>query len=245
MTAMLLNCDLGESFGLWSIGQDQEVMACIDQANIACGFHAGDPKVMMSTLQLAKQHNVQIGAHPGYPDLVGFGRRSMDCSSEEITAFVLYQISALDGMAKSIGLNMEYVKPHGALYNDMMKKADVREAIFKALKQFYRPIKLMVQSTPANETLIKEASVFNVPLLFELFADRAYLANGLLVPRSEANAVHNLEQTLKQIRQLKNSGTLTCIDGSKLTLKADSICVHGDNQHAVTSIKKIRELLQQ
>jgi UPF0271 protein len=130
---MLLNCDLGESFGSWTMGQDARAMTHIDQANIACGFHAGDPLVIKRTLALAKQHEVMVGAHPAYPDLVGFGRRSMHCSSQEITAFMHYQIAALEGMAACQGLRLSYVKPHGALYNDMMSKDSVRQAIMQAV----------------------------------------------------------------------------------------------------------------
>ncbi len=126
---MKLNCDLGESYGNWTMGLDTQVMPHIDQANIACGFHAGDPLVMLNTLKLAKQHNVSIGAHPSYPDLVGFGRRTMKCSTEELVALVLYQVAAIDGVAKSLGMNLDYVKPHGALYNDMMSDVQVRESI--------------------------------------------------------------------------------------------------------------------
>ena len=135
-----LNCDLGESYGSWTMGVDEAVMPHIDQANIACGFHAGDPLIMRKTLALAKAHDVMIGAHPAYPDVVGFGRRSMQCSRDEIIALMQYQISALDGMAQSQGLNLDYVKPHGALYNDMMAKADVRDAIMTAVAEFHRPI---------------------------------------------------------------------------------------------------------
>lgn len=144
---MKLNCDLGESYGSWTMGLDAQVMPFIDQANIACGFHAGDPLVMQKTLELAKVNNVSVGAHPGYPDLVGFGRRSMNCSAEEVIALVNYQIAAIDGVAKSLGIVLEYVKPHGALYNDMMLSQDIRKAILQALSSYHRPLKLMLQAT--------------------------------------------------------------------------------------------------
>ena len=145
---MKLNCDLGESFGSWTMGLDEQVMPYIDQANIACGFHAGDPLVMQKTLELAKQHNVCIGAHPSYPDLVGFGRRSMNCSSDEIIAMVIYQVAAIDGVAKSLGVEVSYVKPHGALYNDMMVNSQVRLAILSALSRYPKKLALMLQATP-------------------------------------------------------------------------------------------------
>ena len=198
---MKLNCDLGESFGNWAMGLDEQVMPFIDQANIACGFHAGDPLVMHKTLSLAKKNNVSIGAHPGYPDLVGFGRRSIKCSPNEITAMILYQISAIDGVAKSLGLEVEYVKPHGALYNDMMVTKDVRNAIFLALENYYRPLKLMIQATIDIEKHKAEAKIFNVEIISEVFADRCYDDNGKLLPREIAGAVHNQCEMLSQVKQ--------------------------------------------
>jgi len=241
--ALLLNCDLGESFGSWKMGLDQEVFPHINQANIACGFHGGDPLVMSNTLKLAKEYGVMIGAHPAYPDLVGFGRRSMNCSGEEIRAFVLYQISALDGMAKSSGQTMEYVKPHGALYNDMMAKADVRLAIMQAVKDFHGDIKLMLQATPECELHQKEANDYGIELLFEAFADRCYDDDGKLLSRSRPGAVHNRENMLAQVKQLNEQGTITTVSGNILTVHADSLCVHGDNLEGVQAIAEIKELI--
>ena len=197
--SLLLNCDLGESFGSWKMGLDEDVFPHIDQANIACGFHGGDPVVMMNTLALAKKHDVTVGAHPAYPDLVGFGRRSMNCSSDEIKGLVLYQMSALDGMAKSQGMIMAYVKPHGALYNDMMAKADVRQAIMQAIAHYHRPVKLMLQATNDSLQHAQEANELGIELLFEAFADRCYDDDGKLLARSQPGAVHNKEKMLAQI----------------------------------------------
>lgn len=244
--SLLLNCDLGESFGSWKMGLDEAVFPHIDQANIACGFHAGDPLVMMNTLALAKQYGVAVGAHPAYPDLVGFGRRSMNCSKDEIIGFVLYQLSALDGMAKSQGLTLEYVKPHGALYNDMMAKNDVRQAIIQAVAQYHRPVKLMLQATAqAHEhEHEQEADEFGVELLFEAFADRCYDDDGKLLARSKEGAVHNKEKMLAQVKQLNESGTITTVSGHILNVKAHSLCVHGDNIEGVQAIADIRALIQ-
>jgi UPF0271 protein len=145
---MLLNCDLGESYGSWTMGLDAEVMPHIDQANIACGFHGGDPLTIRKTLALAAEHGVNIGAHPAYPDLVGFGRRPMNLSADEIIANLHYQVAALEGMASSQGLVLDYIKPHGALYNDMMAKSEVRAAIMQAVASYHRPLALMLQATP-------------------------------------------------------------------------------------------------
>jgi UPF0271 protein len=241
--ALLLNCDLGESFGSWKMGLDESVFPHIKQANIACGFHAGDPLVMANTLALAKQYGVQIGAHPAYPDLVGFGRRSMNCSQAEIVALVLYQISALDGMAQSQQLTMTYVKPHGALYNDMMAKPDVRLAIMKAISQFHRPVKLMLQATQDYLQHEKEAKDLGIELLFEAFADRCYADDGKLLSRALPGAVHSKEKMLAQVKQLNEQGTITSVSGHILNIKADSLCVHGDNLAGVQAIAQIKELI--
>jgi len=240
---MKLNCDLGESFGSWTMGLDSHVMPNIDQANIACGFHGGDPLVMQKTLELAKENNVSVGAHPGYPDLVGFGRRSMNCSTEEIIALVKYQIAAIDGVAKSLGIELEYVKPHGALYNDMMANKEVRKAILKALSSYHRPLKLMLQATPNIEQHKAEATAFNIELLSEAFADRCYDDDGKLLSRNKVGAVHNKEKMLAQVKQLKEQGSVTTVNGKVLTLNADSLCVHGDNIEGVKAIEAVRELI--
>jgi UPF0271 protein len=240
---MKLNCDLGESFGSWSLGLDEQVMPHIDQANIACGFHAGDPLVMQKTLELAKVHHVIIGAHPGYPDLVGFGRRSINCSTEEIIALVSYQVAAIDGVAKSLGLELAYVKPHGALYNDMMVKKNVREAILTALSNYHQPLKLMLQATPQIEQHRAEAKSFGIGILSEAFADRCYADDGKLLARNKAGAVHNKEKMLAQVKQLKEQGSVTTVNGHILALNADSLCVHGDNIEGVQAIAAIRELI--
>jgi len=240
---MKLNCDLGESYGSWTMGLDAQVMPFIDQANIACGFHAGDPLVMQKTLELAKVNNVSVGAHPGYPDLVGFGRRSMNCSAEEVIALVNYQIAAIDGVAKSLGIVLEYVKPHGALYNDMMLRQDVREAILQALSSYHQPLKLMLQATLDIEQHRAEAKHFNIDILSEAFADRCYDDDGKLLSRAKDGAVHNKEKMLAQVKQLKEQGSVTTISGNILPLKADSLCVHGDNIEGVQAISAIRELI--
>jgi UPF0271 protein len=241
--SLLLNCDLGESFGSYTMGMDEAVMPYIDQANIACGFHAGDAMVMQKTIGLARQHNVTIGAHPSYKDLTGFGRRSMNCSRDEIISDVLYQLSALDGMAASQGVCVEYVKPHGALYNDMMAKANVRLAIMEAVAGFHRPISLMLQATPVAQQHKEEAAQFSLQLQFEAFADRCYNDDGSLLSRTKEGAVHSAEKMLAQVKQLSERGQLTTINGKVLTLQADTLCVHGDNIEGVKAIAAIRDLI--
>lgn len=241
--SLLLNCDLGESFGNWTMGMDQAVMPHIDQANIACGFHAGDPLIMQKTLALAKTHQVQVGAHPAYPDLVGFGRRSLNASREEIIAMVSYQLSALEGMAASQDQQVAYVKPHGALYNDMMAKADVRDAIMTAIAQHHRPVKLMLQATPEHQQHQQEAVEHKIELLLEVFADRCYDDDGKLLARSKAGAVHNREKMLAQVKQLAQKGTITTVSGHTLKIPADTLCVHGDNAEGIAAIQAIRECI--
>jgi len=239
-----LNCDLGESFGSWTLGQDAQAMQHIDQANIACGFHAGDPSVMKQTLLLAKEHNVIVGAHPGYPDIVGFGRRSMKCTEAEIISLMHYQIAALDGMAKIEGMEIVYVKPHGALYNDMMADANIRLAIIKAVASYYKPLILMLQATADIGEHRAQAKKYGVTLYAEAFADRCYDDDGSLLKRTEKGAVLNQDEILKQVAQLKQSGTVTTVSGNSIALNPDSLCVHGDNKSGVAAMVKIKLLLE-
>ena len=240
---LMLNCDLGESYGSWKMGRDDEVMPHIDQANIACGFHGGDPLVMQKTLALAKQNGVMPGAHPAYPDLVGFGRRSMNCSADEIRAFVQYQVSALDGLAKIEGLELAYVKPHGALYNDMMAKESVRAPIMQAIAGYHRPIRLMLQATPEMEQHRDEAEALGIELWFEAFADRCYDDDGKLLSRSKPGAVHTREKMLAQVEQICHQGSVTSVSGHTLELNPDTLCVHGDNEEGIAAIRDIRKIV--
>ncbi len=242
---MFLNCDLGESFGAWTMGLDAEVMPYIDQANVATGFHAGDPVVMRRTLKMAKDHGVTVGAHPAYPDLGGFGRRSMACSPEEIIASLHYQVAAMDGMAQVAGVELRYVKPHGALYNDMMAKDEVRAAIIEALASYHRPLALMLQATPAVEQHRAEAEAAGVETWFEAFADRCYTDDGKLLSRRLEGAVHTRDKMLAQVEQLCDKGTLTTVNGIELPISADTLCVHGDNAEGVAAIRDIRALVDQ
>ena len=240
---LMLNCDLGESFGSWKMGRDDDVMPHIDQANIACGFHGGDPLVMEKTLALAKANGVMVGAHPAYPDLVGFGRRPMHCSAEEIGAFMHYQIAALEGMAKIQGVELAYVKPHGALYNDMMAHERVRLPILKAISDFHKPVRLMLQATPQAEVHRREAQEYDIDLWFEAFADRCYDDDGKLLSRSRPGAVHTREKMLAQVEQICREGTVTTVSGHTVELRPDTLCVHGDNEEGIAAIIEIRKII--
>lgn len=242
---LLLNCDLGEASDGDQLEVEAQVMPCIDQANIACGMHAGDPLVIKNTLALAKQHNVSLGAHPSYPDRENFGRSSMQLPASELIACLQYQIAALAGMAQDIGLSIDYVKPHGALYNDMMVNGHLRSAVMTAIAESQATSTLMLQATPEAETHSCEAQAFGLQLYFEVFADRAYQQNGALVPRSHEGAILNRQQMLDQVQQLAQHGSVTTDSGQTLPLRADSICVHGDNPQAVAEISEIRRILSQ
>lgn len=240
---MLLNCDMGESYGRVGVGDDASVMPHIDQASIACGFHAGDPLTIAQTLKLAAQHNVQVGAHPAYPDLEDFGRRSVALSTPELIAGLHYQIAALDGMAATCGLELAYVKPHGALYNDAMRDEKVRTAVMAAIANYHRPLPLVLQAIPNATALQDEAKLLGVELRMEAFADRAYTSEGLLQPRSEANAVLDRAALLAQVEQLVTSSCVSSVDGKTIALQADTLCLHGDNPDSVAAISAIRSLL--
>lgn len=248
---MKLNCDLGESFGNWQMGLDSQVMPFIDMANIACGFHAGDPLIMRQTVRLAKQHNVSIGAHPSYQDLQGFGRRSIEYSKDELINLLQYQIGALQAICQAEGCQVDYVKPHGALYNDMMANEEIFQQVCQAVSEINQgqkqQIKLMIQALPEHNShyrvLIGIAKQYQLNLLFEAFADRHYQANGLLVPRSEKNAVIEDVEIIKlRITHLLSQGELLAVDGSPLKIPVDTLCVHGDNEKAVNITQMLQQL---
>jgi UPF0271 protein len=241
---LLLNCDIGESYGAWTMGLDAEVMPFIDCANIACGFHAGDPSVMRKTVSLALAHDVMIGAHPAYPDLVGFGRRSMACSAAELEDLLHYQIGALDGICRAQGSRVRYVKPHGAMYNDMMAKPEQLRTVIQAIARYDPQLPLMLLSTRDNSAAQALGAEFGVQLWFETFADRAYDGAGHLVSRQLPGAVHHDPETIiAQALTLARGESLVASDGSDLLLTTDTLCVHGDNASSVAAVQRIRHAL--
>jgi UPF0271 protein len=242
---MKLNCDLGESFGSWHKGNDNQIMPLIDLANIACGFHASDPLTMQATVRLAVEHDITIGAHPGYPDLIGFGRRSMTYSPQELTAIFHYQIGALQAICASQNTRVSYVKPHGALYNDMMVNQELFITLCAAMAQLDKNLPLMVQALPNVSFFQETADKFGITLWFEAFADRKYDDNGLLVSRKHINAViHNEEQVIDQCRHLLQHGELISMNGKLLKIHVDSLCVHGDNPAAIELVKGLNVMLK-
>ena len=239
-----LNCDMGESFGIWKMGFDEQIMPHIHMANLACGFHASDAMTMNKSVILAKKYNVIIGAHPAYQDLVGFGRRTMICSLEEIKSIVLYQLGALSAFCKAHGTGVSYVKPHGALYNDMMRDENIFKAVLNAISSFDKNIKLMILSSAKNEAYEYTAKLYSINLIYEVFADRNYNDDGSLVSRMHENAViHDELEVVSRIVNLKEKRFLYSINGQKLFLKTDTICVHGDNEKALEFIKLLRKAL--
>lgn len=251
MATITLNCDMGESFGSWSMGNDEAIMPHIDMANIACGFHASDPSTMAKTVALATKHHVSIGAHPSYPDLQGFGRRHMQFSPDEITHMVLYQVGALHSICQAHQTTVDYVKPHGALYHAMMKDLSVRQAVLKAVASLstlspQKNIPLMVLANSDSENFKQQAQAYNVPLLFEAFCDRAYNEDGHLASRTIKGAVLETDEAIeKQIKQIITQQQVTTLSNTNIAIHADTLCVHGDHSHALESVKKIKTFIQQ
>ncbi|RUO72614.1 hypothetical protein CWI80_08690 [Pseudidiomarina sediminum] len=242
---MLLNCDLGEGFGVWKMGDDSAVMPLIDQANIACGFHAGDFATMQNSVRLAKAHGVMIGAHPSYPDLYGFGRRDMHFSADELRAQLLYQIGALDAICHAEQVPLAYVKPHGALYNAMQRDDELFTVVVRTLAELNRgrpqPLKLMTLAKMQRGEVMEIAAQYDVDLLFEAFADRRYESSGQLRSRQFEGAVlETPEQIVAQALAFARGESISSYDGGAILLPADTLCVHGDNPQALAAVKAIR-----
>ena len=238
-----LNCDLGESFGNYKIGMDEEVIKFISSANIACGFHASDPLVMEKTVALAKENGVKVGAHPGFPDLVGFGRRNMNVSPAELKAMVMYQVGALAAFCKARDIKMNHVKPHGAMYNMAAKDIKLALAIAEGIAQVDDSLILLGLS---GSQLLKAAQEVGLKSAAEVFADRAYEEDGSLVARTKAGAVIADEnEVIERVIKMIKLGKVQTITGKEIEIKPDSICIHGDNPKALNFVKLIRQRLTQ
>lgn len=243
MPTIDINSDLGESFGAWSMGDDDAMLDVVTSANVACGFHAGDPAGILRTLKAAAARQVSIGAHVAYPDKVGFGRRNMDVASDELTADVIYQIGALQGLAQAAGTRVSYVKPHGALYNTIAHDRRQALAVIAAIRAVDPTLVLVAL---AGSSLIELAREHGLTCIAEAFADRAYTPQGTLVSRREPGAVlHDPQLIAQRMLRLVQEGTLEAIDGSVTRLQADSICVHGDSPAAVAMARELRRVLEQ
>lgn len=242
MRTIDLNADLGEGFGGYVAADDAALFAIVTSANIACGFHAGDPTVMLTACRRAAKRGVRIGAHPSYPDLRGFGRRVIDIDPDELFADVLYQLSALDGMARAAGTRVSYVKPHGALYNRVAVDPEQAEAVARAVAAFDAGLPLL--GIPGSE-IERQADAVGLRFRKEAFADRAYNSDGTLVPRSLAGSVlSDPELIADRAVQIARGDAISTIDGGSLTLAPDSICVHGDTPGAVEIARAVRTALE-
>lgn len=241
MGSIDLNSDLGESFGAWSMGDDAAILEVVSSANVACGFHAGDPLGILHTLETAAARGVAIGAHVAYPDLVGFGRRNMDIPAEQLRADVIYQIGALMGLARSAGTRVSYVKPHGALYNTIAHDRTQADAVIQAVLRIDPQLKLVCL---ANSPLLDWAGEAGLSCVAEAFADRAYTAQGTLVSRSRPGAVlHDPELIAQRMLRLVREGVIEAEDGQVISLQAESICVHGDSPDAVNIARDLKTRL--
>ncbi|MFF1252060.1 LamB/YcsF family protein [Pseudarthrobacter sp. NPDC058329] len=239
---MDLNADLGESFGSWNMGDDPAMFRLVTSANVACGFHAGDPVTMLDSCRAAYELDVTVGAHVGYRDLAGFGRRSLDMSFDELFGDVLYQLGALDGVAHAVGASVDYVKPHGALYNRLVHDADQASAVVAAVNS-YDP-GLPILGLPGSE-LLKQAQEAGHPVFIEAFVDRAYMADGTLVPRSREGAVlHDVDSIVERAVRLATKGEVLALDGTLVQVQPDSLCIHGDTPGAVEMAAAVRAGLE-
>lgn len=237
-----LNSDLGESFGAYTMGLDDEVMKHVTSANIACGWHAGDPLIMDKTVAEAIKNGVAIGAHPGYPDLMAFGRRNMDISPQEARAYMLYQVGALSTFVKARGASLQHIKLHGAFYNTACNKPDLADAIVDAVLDYDKNIILMALS---GSYLLKRAEEKGLRVAHEVFADRAYNTDKTLVNRKlPGSMIHDEDEAINRIKRMIFEGKVTSIEGTDIQIKAHSICVHGDNPNAVNFVKNIRAGLE-
>jgi len=240
-----LNSDVGESFGNYKLGLDEEVIPLISSANIACGFHAGDPTVMRHTIAIAKNNGVAIGAHPGFPDLIGFGRRNLDASLGEIRDYVTYQIGALQAFTAAAGMTLQHVKPHGALYNMAVRDPAIWDAVAEAIAAVNARLILYVLAGMDRENLKTIGAKHGLRIAYEFFGDRAYNPDGSLVSRKEPGAViHDGDIVAEKIVKMVKEGRVVCIDGTEIDMTADTICVHGDNPAALSLVQKIRATLQ-
>ena len=241
MTTIDLNSDLGESFGPWQMGDDEALMPSITSANIACGFHAGDPSVMRRTIALAKQHGVAVGAHPGFPDLAGFGRRDMHLSTNEVEDLVLYQVAALAGVAAAEGVRLQHVKAHGALYNMAARDAGLAGAIARAVAAF--DPSLILLGLP-NSPLLSEGKKAGLHVAAEIFADRTYEADGSLTSRRvPGSVIHDPAQVVARAVAMVTTGQVAATDGTVISLTAHTLCLHGDTPGAADLAQRVRAAL--
>lgn len=237
-----LNSDLGESFGAYKIGEDDRIIPLVSSVNIACGWHAGDPLVMQKAVALAKEHGVSIGAHPGFPDLMGFGRRNMNATPAEVKAYIQYQVGALYAFCRAAGVKLHHVKPHGAMYNMAGADSKLARAVAEAVAEIDDSLILLALS---GSEMIRAANEIGLPSASEVFADRAYEEDGSLRARSKPDAViHDEAECAARVLRMVTEGKVTAVTGRDIDIRADSICVHGDSPEALLFVERIRETLK-
>lgn len=240
-----LNCDMGESFGAYKLGMDEKIIQYITSANIACGWHAGDSLVMDKTVKMAVEHGVGVGAHPGYPDLIGFGRRNMDCTPDEIRNYLVYQVGALLGYCKVYGTRLSHVKPHGALYLTAVVNEVVARAVAEAIVSIDSKLLYVALAGAKGEMMTRIGNDVGLNVIYEAFPDRAYTPEGNLVSRREPGAVIKepgevIERALRMVLEKR----VIAVDGNSIPFEVDTLCVHGDTPTAVELTKGIREALE-
>ena len=241
MPSIDLNCDLGESFGAYTLGMDSAVIPYITSANVACGYHAGDPLVMQKTVAACKANGVHIGAHPGYPDLMGFGRRNIAATPAEVKAYVQYQVGALSAFCAAAGVPLCHVKPHGAMYNMAARDEALARAICEGILEVNPKLTLLALSGSA---MVSAARALGLSVKNEVFADRGYQRDGTLVPRSKPGAmITDEDEAIARVIRMAKEGVVRSVDGVDVPLTADSVCVHGDGEKALAFVRRIRAAL--
>ncbi len=243
MKSIDLNCDMGESFGSYKLGMDESVIKFITSANIACGWHAGDPNVMEKTVTMAKENSVGIGAHPGYPDFLGFGRRNMACTPDDIRQYIICQIGALQAFCTSQGTTLQHVKPHGALYLTAVNDEEVARAIAEAIVSVNPDLYYVALAGKKGALMTRVGEQVGLKVMYEAFPDRAYTPEGTLTPRSNPGAViTDPNEVAQRALGMAKHGIVTATDGSTIQLNAQTLCVHGDTPTAVNLVEQIRSL---
>lgn len=235
-----INCDMGESFGLYTIGHDEEMMKYISSANIACGFHGGDPHVMKRTIQLAKEYEVAIGAHPGFPDLMGFGRRYMTCTPEEVKDYVLYQMGALHAFAKAYDLQLQHCKPHGALYMMAMSDEAIARTILEGIASFSESLIVFAFN---NSAVVHVGEQMGIPVAKEVYSDREHTKDGSIILTRKGTSIENYEQMAERVVRMIKEGKVITHDGLEASVEAQTVCIHGDTPGATQLVKEIRKAL--
>jgi 5-oxoprolinase (ATP-hydrolysing) subunit A len=245
MKTIDLNCDMGESFGVYTLGMDAEAIRSVTSANVACGFHAGDARVMDRTVRMAKEQGVAVGAHPGYPDLAGFGRRRMECTPEEIRDYVTYQVGALQAFCRAHGVALQHVKPHGSLYNESIGNESLLRALVEAVARVDRNLFYLALGGVQAPLVKRIAGEAGLRVALEAFPDRAYTPDGRLAPRTMPGAViEDPEMAAQRALLMAKEGKIVATDGTVLEMEIHTLCVHGDNPAAVDLVKRIRAVIE-